>query len=167
MIIKQLRTTIAALAVLTGAATATAAAPQWLESDSAAAIQARIARDFPMTISQARDAINERYGLKLTDDSVREYGRRHYLEIKEIDGQERVFRKSVGNLALLHPAMNGNTPPRGSKASPKRIAYVDTILAAYDKGEYPGVGHNCWTRTYGDETVLKWLFSQRKAKGAR
>ena len=141
MIIKQLRTTIAALAVLTGAATATAAAPQWLESDSAAAIQARNARDFPMTISQARDAINERYGLKLTDDSVREYGRRHYLEIKEIDGQERVFRKSVGNLALLHPAMNGNTPPRGSKASPKRIAYVDTILAAYDKGEYPGVGH--------------------------
>lgn len=33
--------------------------------------------------------------------------------------------------------------------------------------EYPGVGHNCWTRTYGDETVLKWLFSQRKAKSAR
>ena len=30
--------------------------------------------------------------------------------------------------------------------------------------EYPGVGHNCWGRTYGDDTVLAWLFSQRKGK---
>lgn len=30
--------------------------------------------------------------------------------------------------------------------------------------EYPGVGHNCWTRTYGDDTVLAWLFSQRKGR---
>ena len=30
--------------------------------------------------------------------------------------------------------------------------------------EYPGVGHNCWTRTYGDDAVLAWLFAQRKGK---
>ena len=30
--------------------------------------------------------------------------------------------------------------------------------------EYPGVGHNCWTRTYGDDTVLSWFFSQKKLK---
>ncbi len=30
--------------------------------------------------------------------------------------------------------------------------------------EYPGVGHNCWARTYGDDAVLAWLFSQRKGK---
>jgi len=30
--------------------------------------------------------------------------------------------------------------------------------------EYPGVGHNCWTRTYGDDEVLAWFFSQRKQK---
>jgi len=28
--------------------------------------------------------------------------------------------------------------------------------------EYPGVGHNCWTQTYANSEVLKWLFSQRR-----
>lgn len=28
--------------------------------------------------------------------------------------------------------------------------------------EYPDAGHNVWTRTYGDETVLRWFFQQRK-----
>ncbi len=28
--------------------------------------------------------------------------------------------------------------------------------------EYPGVGHDCWTRTYADPAVLQWLFSQRR-----
>lgn len=28
--------------------------------------------------------------------------------------------------------------------------------------EYPGFGHNCWDATYRDDTVLKWLFAQRK-----
>lgn len=28
--------------------------------------------------------------------------------------------------------------------------------------EYPGVGHNCWTPTLSDDSVIKWLFSQRK-----
>ena len=28
--------------------------------------------------------------------------------------------------------------------------------------EYPGAGHNVWTRTYGDSEVLDWLFSQKK-----
>lgn len=27
--------------------------------------------------------------------------------------------------------------------------------------EYPGVDHDCWTRTYQDPEVLTWLFSQR------
>lgn len=27
--------------------------------------------------------------------------------------------------------------------------------------EYPGAGHNVWTRTYADRDVLKWFFSQR------
>ena len=29
--------------------------------------------------------------------------------------------------------------------------------------EYPGVGHNCWTATFGDDSVFDWLFAQRKA----
>ncbi|MGI9471208.1 MAG: dienelactone hydrolase family protein [Rubripirellula sp.] len=28
--------------------------------------------------------------------------------------------------------------------------------------EYPGVGHNSWTRTYARDDVYRWLFSQRK-----
>jgi len=28
--------------------------------------------------------------------------------------------------------------------------------------EYPGVGHNCWVRTYDDKSVLEWLFAQSK-----
>jgi predicted peptidase len=29
--------------------------------------------------------------------------------------------------------------------------------------EYPGVGHDSWTRTYADDKVLEWFFSRRKA----
>ena len=28
--------------------------------------------------------------------------------------------------------------------------------------EYPGVGHNSWTATFGDDSVFDWLFAQRK-----
>jgi predicted peptidase len=28
--------------------------------------------------------------------------------------------------------------------------------------EYPGAGHDVWTRTYSDRTVLTWLFAQHK-----
>jgi predicted peptidase len=28
--------------------------------------------------------------------------------------------------------------------------------------EYPGVGHDSWTRTYSDDAVHQWLFSQRR-----
>lgn len=115
--------------------------PTWLESDSAKAIQDRIRSDFSLSLEEARDAINERYGLALTVDSVRQYGNKHYLEIKTIDGKERVFRKSVRNLPLLHPAMNGDNPPRGARASAKRIAYVDTILNAHDNGHGNAAAH--------------------------
>ena len=28
--------------------------------------------------------------------------------------------------------------------------------------EYPGTGHNCWTPTLSDDSVIQWLFDQRK-----
>lgn len=139
---KTLRIATAALALASTTAVAQHKdTPVWLESDSAAAIQNRIRSDFSMSPEEARDAINKKYGLKLTTDSIREYGRRHYIEIMNVDGKERVFHKSVRNLALLHPAMNGNNPPRGARASEMRIAYVDSILNACDKGHGPGAGH--------------------------
>jgi acetyl esterase/lipase len=33
--------------------------------------------------------------------------------------------------------------------------------------EYPGVEHDCWTQTYADHDVLKWMFEQRRAKGEK
>jgi len=28
--------------------------------------------------------------------------------------------------------------------------------------EYPGVGHNSWSRSYGDPELYKWMFSQQR-----
>ena len=33
--------------------------------------------------------------------------------------------------------------------------------------EYPGAGHDVWTRTYGDNAVLAWFFTQRRMGPAR
>lgn len=33
--------------------------------------------------------------------------------------------------------------------------------------EYPGAGHDVWTRTYADKTVLVWLFSQKRSAASR
>ena len=30
--------------------------------------------------------------------------------------------------------------------------------------EYPNVHHDCWTRTYANDTVLDWLFAQRRGR---
>ena len=30
--------------------------------------------------------------------------------------------------------------------------------------EYPGVGHNCWNKVYGDQEMITWLLSQRRNK---
>ena len=44
----------------------------------------------------------------------------------------------------------------------------DMVKALKDAGsnitytEHPGVGHNVWTKTYADQKILNWLFSQRK-----
>jgi len=45
----------------------------------------------------------------------------------------------------------------------------DMVKALRDCGsqvqyrEYPGAGHDVWTRTYADSSVLAWLFAQRRA----
>ena len=116
--------------------------PVWLESDSAAAIHSRLLSDFSLTPQQAVDQINSRYGLAINVDTLRHYARNHWVEMKTIDGRELVHRKSPRNLALLHPAMNGGTPPRGATASAPRIAYVDSVLALYDNGTGTGAGHH-------------------------
>ena len=124
------------------AARPAAKTPVWLESDSAAAIHSRLLSDFSLTPAQAVERINKMYGLDINGDTLRRYAANHWVEMKTIDGQERVHRKSPSNLRLLHPAMNGGTPPRGAKASAQRIAFVDSVLAFYDNGQGDGAGHS-------------------------
>ena len=112
--------------------------PEWLESDSAEAIHQRLLRDFPKTFEDGAQEIIEKYE-GTTIDSVRAYVDRKYIETMEIDGQERMFRKSVRNLGLLNPAFNGGWKHRGYNASPDRISYADSIIR-HSRGQLPDGG---------------------------
>lgn len=123
-------------------ATAVASSPVWIEADSAAAIKSRLSADFPLTIPQAVRAINEHYGTSFTEDQVRDFGKKKYIEVKNIDGVDRVHKKSVRNLKLLNPEMNEGWALRGGTASANRISYVDSVLAYYDGSNALGAAHS-------------------------
>jgi predicted peptidase len=57
----------------------------------------------------------------------------------------------------------------GDKDNAVKVERSRNMVAAIEKAggkpkytEYPGVGHDSWTRTYADEKVLTWLFEQKK-----
>jgi predicted peptidase len=57
----------------------------------------------------------------------------------------------------------------GEKDNAVKVERSRNMVAALKKAggrprytEYAGVGHDSWTRTYGDADVLGWLFSQKK-----
>lgn len=57
----------------------------------------------------------------------------------------------------------------GDKDNAVKVERSRTMVAAIEKAggkpkytEYPGVGHDSWSRTYADEKVLTWLFEQKK-----
>ena len=142
------------------------AANPWIENDAQAAINARTARDFSITPAEAVKQINERYGLKLTEDSLDEYARKHYIEMMDIDGQKRVYRKSVRNLGLLHPALNGGNPPRGANTSDARISYADKAVDMYRTGKSDAAGNKFtyrfsidvpYDKAYQGDTLYVWM----------
>lgn len=100
---------------------------RWVEADSAAAIKSRLLSDFRLTFDQARDEIAKLYGDSVAS-RIREYADKHYIETKVIDGVERVHHKSIKNLKLLNPEMNGGWKLRGGTASEKRIEYVRDVV---------------------------------------
>lgn len=115
------------------------ALPVWIESDSLAAIHSRLLYDFPWTVDEARPVLKERYP-GITDQEIDSFISKKYIETLNIDGELRVHRKAPRNLALLNPAMSGETG-RGDTARPERIAYVDSVLA-YQRGNLPtGAAH--------------------------
>lgn len=147
-------------------AIAGAANPVWLESDSSAAIKSRLLHDFSLTVDQARDQINKRYNTNFTDAQIREFAEKHYIEMKNIDGVDRIHRKSVGNLALLNPEMNGGWKLRGGSASKARISYVDSVLAYYDGKNDLGAAHSVtyrfvidvpYNEALKDDTLRVWM----------
>jgi len=59
----------------------------------------------------------------------------------------------------FHGGADGLVPPERSRAM---IEALEKAGAAVKYTEYEGVGHDSWTRTYGDREVLEWLFSQKR-----
>lgn len=139
--------------------------PAWLETDSAAAIAARTARDFSLTRRQLLEAIQASHP-EVTDADIDRLAAEKYIETAVIDGETRYFRKSPRNLALLCPAYNGGARPRGSQASAQRIAYADSVLSYYRGTNPRGLSHRVTYRfsidvpgdkaTEGD-TLTVWM----------
>ncbi len=57
----------------------------------------------------------------------------------------------------------------GDKDGAVKVERSRNMVAALEKAggkpdytEYPGVGHDSWSRTYSDAKVLDWLFAQKK-----
>lgn len=121
-------------------ATAAAAAPAWLEADSAAAIEARTRADFSLSLKDGIKAI-KRMHPEVSDAQIRDFIERGYVEVREFDGKQRMHSKSPRNLGLVNPAMNGGYVGRTSPAKPARIACVDSIFATLDGKTSDGAAH--------------------------
>lgn len=135
------KSTLAAIALAAATSfSSPAQTPVWLEADSAQAVHNRLLRDFSLTLEEGRQAINQRYKTNYSEKQIRELADKHYIEVRTIDGVERMHRKSVGNLALLDPRRSKFTW-RGATASPQRIAYVDSVLAYEDGANDLGAAH--------------------------
>ena len=70
----------------------------------------------------------------------------------------------AGSLAGLpiwcfHGGADALVPPERSRAM---IEALSKAGAEAKYTEYEGVGHDSWTRTYGDPEVLEWLFGQKR-----
>lgn len=127
------RPLIIAAALAATSLCADAAMPVWLESDSAAAIEARTRADFSLTLKEGCKAIRQLHP-GVTDADIRDFIKRGYVETRTIDGREYMHTKSPRNLALVNPAMNGGYQGRTSPATEARIAYVDSIMATVADG---------------------------------
>ena len=115
--------------------------PVWLEADSAAAIKSRLRSDFSLTFEEAAAQVRELHP-EVSDDDVRAFIDKHYMEAKTIDDTLRIHRKSPRNLGLLNPDMNGGARYRGDHASATRISYADSVIAFTDGRNPMGGAHS-------------------------
>lgn len=62
---------------------------------------------------------------------------------------------------IFHGSADPIVPPERSR---EMYAALKAAGADVQYTEYPGVGHDSWTRTYADPAVLDWIFSQRRGR---
>ena len=117
-----------------------AATPAWLESDSAAAIQARIDADFSLSRAELIEAIRRDYP-DVSEADIDSYLANRYIEAMTIGGEQRFHRKSPRNLRILNPEFNGGARRRGDRASQARISYVDSVLEHHRGNNPKGKSH--------------------------
>ena len=146
-----LRNIVAGIAIAVSVAAAASVPAYWLENDSAAAIDARISRDFPYTVDQFYKMVKaERpdYTRAMLDADIKA----KRVETMDVNGTTMVFRKALRNMKLLaDPDWKG----RGSQASEARISYVDSVLDFY-RGTNPlGVAHRVKYRFSIDVPVVE------------
>lgn len=65
-------------------------------------------------------------------------------------------------IRTYHGGADTVVPFAGTRAMATAIEGNDPVDFAYK--EYPGVGHDVWTRVAQDPSVIKWLFEQSKTK---
>ena len=139
--------------------------PVWLETDSAAAIDRRIAADFTLSRQELLETL-QRAHPELTDADIDSFLCHKYIEAVTIDGEQRFHRKSPRNLNLLNPAYNGGARRRGDKASPARISYVDSVLSFYRGTNPRGLSHEVTYRftidvpgqeVFAGDTLRVWM----------
>jgi transglutaminase-like putative cysteine protease len=118
---------------VTAAPMALAATPTWLESDSQRAVSQRTESDFSLSVEQAIRDFKTRYGLTVSESDLDSYAANHLIEMMEINGEKRVYRKSVRNFGLIMSQKIGDWHHRGYGASEKRISFVDSTLQSLDK----------------------------------
>ena len=103
--------------------------PLWLESDSALAIQSRIESDFSITLEDGLKTISKSCpSIDISD--YESFINNHYIEVKTINGEKKMHRKSPGNFKLLCPQIRGKWNGRGGNPDAEDVEMVQQIIAA-------------------------------------
>ncbi len=114
--------TISAIASIATTVFCFAQNPVWLETDSAEAINSRINRDFPYTVSEIKQKIDF-----LDNKTIDKYIKKGYIETKKLGGKKMVHRKAASNVKLLAPELSGFNG-RGADAGAEDMKLVSDIV---------------------------------------
>ena len=107
----------------------------------------RIRIEFRYSEAQIKEQLKEA-GYDTSDEKMREWESKRYLEMRAIDGERRYFKHAVANLARLDPELRANrvVTEYDKQATAARIqGCVDMIEASDGKGKLTHGRHNVFT----------------------